>query len=1136
MNKVLFIIFSIGVAAILTNHYLFSWEHLLKKNAEAAFAQIISEQRNDLEKWIRAEATTSQEFNKRRYCEDEIVQWSINAPTEIPDRVDSIVVFESDIGIILSQSIKKGRCYYISNFRLTENYKITNKYLKRGKSNRLPGAVNFLSSEKGPINYKDLLWYDLKIVSSSAIDAVGILLVLVVILYAFWLNCRKLKFGKLLVAILLLIVFRLLSLYLAFFEFVRYPAFNPVNYTSSWLNPTLGSLIINIGLLLLITFLLFPRLEGFRDLRWAKRLFHVLCNALVLSYYLVVWDILRNSQLSLDIGATIQFDAVRFWSFVGIVGVATSYFFFNFFSQRVFDKQDYMESIAFSAILMIASAFFNPLIGGVFAIQFLIMSIASFRIWKDFFYDFGYSHLLYILAVSACCGIYTSIVIYKHHEKSELESKKKFANYILLKRDVIGEYYFDQAVKSILTDTELEEIASERSREMLEEEISKKMLSPYFHKYDLEVVFQDFQKFSINSEFAVENAALTVASRTGYENIFFVDEGANFKYVCKIRIGKLIGLVILKIKRRVPNTVFPELLKDAKYFSVSDDFDYAVFSGDEILYHRSKFGQGEWPKNQDFGEEKLYTKGIEKNGRHYYGVKTNDGRTILIISNTYPLKRIITNASFMFLVLFISFSIFTFVRSLNNRKIQVGFTGKIQLYIGIAFILPLMAAALALLPSLNASYRSEIDRNYLKQALYISDVLVEDFSEGRSSQLKKKLADASKYLQNDISVFNVEGRLLATSQPEIYSLDLRSELINPMVFTDLVQDENQSIVVDESIGKLDFKVCYATIQGTGQQLYGFIAIPFFNSKNHLRRQQVEVFGNLILIFGSIFFLAVAFGHFIMNNLLYPLRMVADKIRKVTLRDVNNPIEYDSADEIGSLVKDYNQMLEKLEESKMALVKSQKEMAWKEIAKQVAHEIKNPLTPMQLKIQQLMRRKEKETKEYDTLNSLLLQIDTLSQIAESFSGFAEMPVPSNEKISFSLLVEEVGSLYITDDVDIKVVVEPDICIYADRDIFRSILNNIVLNAIQSVKSGRPKLDVTLKRKGEKAIFSITDNGEGIPEELSEKIFVNYFSTKSTGSGIGLALAKKGIENAGGNIWFESSKEGTTFFIAMPLVSD
>ena len=157
------------------------------------------------------------------------------------------------------------------------------------------------------------------------------------------------------------------------------------------------------------------------------------------------------------------------------------------------------------------------------------------------------------------------------------------------------------------------------------------------------------------------------------------------------------------------------------------------------------------------------------------------------------------------------------------------------------------------------------------------------------------------------------------------------------------------------LGLLDFKTTYTIITGyVDGQVYGIMSLPFFESKNHLRRQQKEIFGDLLIIFALVFLFVLVSGNNILNYLLGPLKIIANHLNKTTWEDANQSLDYNRDDEIGVLVKEYNQMLVKLERNKEALARSQKESAWKEIARQVAHEIKNPLTPMRLKIQQLQR--------------------------------------------------------------------------------------------------------------------------------------------------------------------------------------
>lgn len=1133
-SKLSGILVGVCLLLILCNHYLIDWEESTKSHVQENLLEIIQAQRADLELWSDR-VNSDPAFKKRTLCKGRLVEWSDDRPFEYENSKDSISVVENERGVFLFQFLEKGGCQFISEFPLVSLYSINNQYLKNGLSDRLHPSLLSISVLQGDYSLNDLLKFDVNSSPSRNIDGFVALLMLIVLLLVYW-RYSKSSLKNFLIGTSLLVVVRGSSLLVGAGEFFfRYTIFDPIYYRSSFFNPTLGDLLLNGFIVLLISMLVTKHFRSIPE-RYGWVFLTLVGVGLSLLVFHYPWSILVNSQITLDVGESIQFGILRSVSYLSILLVALALFIFLFKFQSYLKITGHGSKVVFFGIF--AGLCFTPfkllLAAPIFFLVFVIL-ISSKVKWGSSLREFDYANLLYILLVAVGIGGIFSFITYKNGESSELDAKQKFANYLLLKRDVLGEFYLDQSVKKLSSDSTIMMIASEGSKEELESKIRSEFVSPYFNKYDLEIVFQDYQRLRVNTRFTRENSLLVPENESDYEDIYFIDEGTNFKYISKVNFGDLIGLVILQIKKRVPTTVYPALLTDSKFSSISDEFDYAVFAGDEILFHRSKFGQGEWPSLEDLNNEVLYTEGIERNGRHYFGVETSDGRTILIISAKYSVRAQLANFSFFFLILLSVFGIYTASVSLRSNGMSLNFTSKIQLYLTMAFMVPLLVTGFALLRSLNTSYKEEINRTYLKQALYISEILSDQLETEMNDNIGSRLLEEiGSYIQSDISFYNESGYLIATSQPDIFSLGLQSNLINPVVFEELVFRENQSMIADESIGSLEYKVCYALVNTVDNQVSGFVAMPFFDSRNHLRRQQIEVFGNLITIFGLIFILAILLGNVVLNNLLRPLRMVAGKIRHVTLQDVNQPIIYESSDEIGSLVKDYNHMLIKLEESKLALARSQKETAWKEIARQVAHEIKNPLTPMQLKIQQMLRKHDPESKDHETLSSLLTQVDTLSQIASSFSAFAEMPAPDNQVFPWEQIVEEVITLYQADNVSIQSEIERGINIMADKDIFRRILNNIVLNAIQSTEEENAAIEITLSRRSEKALLSVRDNGRGVPDEVKDKIFLNYFSTKKTGSGIGLALAKKGIENAGGNIWFESNQgQGTTFFISMPL---
>lgn len=233
------------------------------------------------------------------------------------------------------------------------------------------------------------------------------------------------------------------------------------------------------------------------------------------------------------------------------------------------------------------------------------------------------------------------------------------------------------------------------------------------------------------------------------------------------------------------------------------------------------------------------------------------------------------------------------------------------------------------------------------------------------------------------------------------------------------------------------------------------------------------------------------------------------------------------------------MVENLEQSKIELSRSQKESAWREIARQVAHEIKNPLTPMKLTLQQMQLWLAKDTLEKDrakqSLNTLLNQVEILNEIASSFSAFARMPAPILEKLDLVALLNKTVNLYSTYEggkVDFKCT-EPTAFVNGDPQLLDRIFSNLILNGLQAGGTP-PQVKVELKRVETIVQIIVHDNGAGIPGDLQDKIFIPYFTTKKSGSGLGLAIARQGIELSGGKIWFESEPGNTRFYVEFPVL--
>ena len=305
----------------------------------------------------------------------------------------------------------------------------------------------------------------------------------------------------------------------------------------------------------------------------------------------------------------------------------------------------------------------------------------------------------------------------------------------------------------------------------------------------------------------------------------------------------------------------------------------------------------------------------------------------------------------------------------------------------------------------------------------------------------------------------------------------------------------------------------------------------------------DFLGSIFNVYVFLFLIASVLAILIASTITKPLSLLNQKLASFKLGKRNELISWDREDEVGQLINNYNNLVRQLENSAQLLAKTERDNAWREMAKQVAHEIKNPLTPMKMYIQHLEKAIKQQPDRAAEISkkislTLLEQVENLTQIADSFSNFAELPQSSNEKIEINSVVEKVHNLFRKrGDMDI-VLSEPmdPIYVYADKNQLIRILNNLVKNAIESIpKNRKGKISMSLTSKENKAIICVEDNGEGIAEDMQEKIFQPKFTTKDSGSGLGLAIASNMIESMNGRLYFTSKEHvGTRFYIELDVI--
>lgn len=434
----------------------------------------------------------------------------------------------------------------------------------------------------------------------------------------------------------------------------------------------------------------------------------------------------------------------------------------------------------------------------------------------------------------------------------------------------------------------------------------------------------------------------------------------------------------------------------------------------------------------------------------------------------------------------------------------------------------------------------ESKKDYIQKSLQEKYYWNQDLNQINKQALNLDLQDLSYMYHTDIHIYNNKGVLVSSSQPLLFSKKILSNRMSPIPFFRMNTNMNQY----EHIGKLNYLTAYTNFYNGDYLQIGFIAIPQFFSQAEIRSEIEDFLAIIINIYIIIISLTILLSLLIGKQLSSPLKILENKLKEMRIGRRNEKIEYKLNDEIGQLVVQYNLTVEELEKSAQLLAQSEREAAWKTMAKQVAHEINNPLTPIKLTIQQLLRMRKASDERFDdyfekSTTLLIEQIDNLSHIASTFSNFARMPEANFITFDISEKLDAVIQLFTNnyEQIELEYLVQNgNYYIHADPEQMIQVFNNLILNAIQAIPSDKKgKIKINIQQVNDEVIIEINDNGKGIPEEAYDKLFVPNFTTKNRGMGMGLALTKNFIELAGGSISFNSKiNEGTSFIVKVPTI--
>jgi signal transduction histidine kinase len=936
---------------------------------------------------------------------------------------------------------------------------------------------------------------------------------------------------------------------------VQHPVFDPRVYAASYFNFSPGDLLINaVAILAIIAYgyaRCLPALLQFSfSVRFAlprQVLLHLVAFAAILYPYLFFESIYHNSALSIDITDSIEVTGVRLVLWLAVlVGLFTGWLLF-LGAARLIRKDGDRPGITAAGFLLALLIF-----AGYTAWEkrdYLIPFIAIFlmvggaQLWGR---HLSHGNRWAQVAAAGFCALAAAGVFYLGEERKS-GYQQRFALNDLAVRDELGEYLLFEASRKIQDDPFILSVWNNpmRNRDRIKEKIRRVFLQTYFDQYDVTIQLFEGSGESLEqvqnpdlADFLWQHRMQSVP--TGYEGVYVVREPRavslrTYRVITPVkRSGRTTGFIVvnLTLKQAIPKSVFPELLMDEKRIQLAQirALSYAWGRGDTILNQYGPF---------DYRQLNLAALPAGRNSaqRHFthFVIRDSPGSWLAVSRPLYTVQQAVSNFCF-FVLLFLAAAAAAYALQPGWWRPVANWTyaRRIQIATLLSALVPFAIIAVLLFQGIRSFNREQINAQFLARAQRLAEALA--MAGGTQAVSQNDLFDQFRRIAElDFSLFNNSGALLATNQPAVYD----QRLISPVLPPDVVKMAGQgtAFLRKERLGGLTYTACYVPVRDRRQPAQAILAVPFFDYDRLTEQAEIQILNWLLILFVAIGLLAVWLANRLAARIIKPLQWIAGTMDQTTFRQSPTPVAWPRQDELGVLVNAYNRMLQNWNEARDILAKKEKESAWREMARQVAHEIKNPLTPMKLTLQQMERLQAENALSDERVRaavaSLLHQVEALNEIATSFSSFAGLPQPRLAVLPVNEVVGSVVSLF-QNHPQGQVIWRPGepLLVKADEKILSRALFNIVLNALQS--SDNPvAVRIRVWPDGEKVCIAVTDDGPGIPDDVKATLFTPYFSTKKSGSGLGLAISRQGIELCGGSISFESEAgRGTTFFVVLP----
>ena len=1004
---------------------------------------------------------------------------------------------------------------------------------------------------------------------------------------------------------LFLVVFglRVLSYVYPFpFNLKELNIFDPTIYAKDEIFYSLGDLLINV--LLTFWMILFFR-EHVKTInppvirkRWQQSIVIIIASLILY----IVEEFLAELIQSLVIDSKISFDvtnsfSITEYSVIGFVVLGFISFSFLFFSQIInyllneltnFQYRTKYIWLAAVGIIWLLFRIHNPeLPFSVSMVVWLLLYIVLLDFLADRFESsvatVPFLFWLFLLTITTS----GALVHYNNHK--ELYARQKLAEDMSKQKDPYLEMLLNDIGKKIEHDEAIQYFFLDKGRERRKAAFNNMLLQKYFQGY--------LNRFKVNIYAYDENGASlfpsdTISLMTFNRRIFVESEASpslvsgndlyyyersfnDYSYIAKKEFhdagNEVTGWLVYTLSPKPVNRerLYPELLVEGDLSDPGREYagaySFAVYDKGTLVSNNNDFPFPIRLYPHDLPAADVSVKSMKGYSELIY--RASPDKVVIVVKENRMFVEFITLFAYMFCLFLLIVAVYkafdllikarmrlSNLRALINVSIRKKVHGTIIFVVIFSFLILAITTIKFFIYRSEAQNRERLSKTMREVAKDVEkvfeyqrdlDQVGDIYDSGLMKRLSASLADIADERALDINIYDRDGNLQLTTQPMMTDKGLISAKMDPQSYYRLFRLEQIQYIHTEYIGQMPFLSGYTPLRNhETHEVIAYLNVPYFATQTELNQQISNFLVALINFNAFIFLIAGMVALLITNSITRSFSLVTEKLRHVNLGQRNDEIEWDKDDEIGALVKEYNKMVRKLEVSAVRLAKSEREGAWREMARQVAHEIKNPLTPMKLSIQYLQRAIAGDSPNVKELSrnvagTLVEQIEHLSNIASDFSAFARIGEPNNEEVLINEVLHSLTSLYQGHE-DCEVVYLPpahDLYVYADKTQMNRLFTNLLLNAIQAIPDDRKgKIIVRFEETaGQHVIVSVADNGEGISTEVQSRIFVPNFTTKSSGTGLGLAMCKNIAEQARGEIWFETKlNEGTTFYVKLPLV--